>query len=453
MTIIHFNTLPTPLKEVESDDPNSLTKEGLIFYSTLENSPHVDSRKVKHDFSPDKIYQLVENTNKHFDMSEVGIPVLTEHKKDVNNVVGFIESPVEARIIDEVYTKGNPKLKHLLGRVGVFVKDVVIKTPEIIDRMKRGLAKTVSAGIDLDSFSIKELSLVALPAIPNATLFSYHGSKNKSNMKKVKNKNLLTNRSYSESNYALSLDEAINAGQTLEQQRDEAMKLFNAFLEVIEDANEINEEEMASMGIQDASEVIQSAIEDLSARLGDMFLGDMGQDDSQQPQQSQQPSNGRPNQQPSRGRFNSPSDIALFYTGQGYTAEFGYRQAISGAFKQLRNRNYGGATKTSVNNLTGKTSSFFPKSKSVGQIGSELASKLGNATRGKFGAMGRGINRAVKTVTGGGFTKDLIPKATQNQLNQSAKQLNKYGRQSTNPKIPKLPPNPDIPKAIKKPKV
>ena len=273
MTIIHFNTLPTPLKEVGSDDPNSLTKEGLIFYSTLENSPHVDSRKVSHDFSPDKIYKLVANTNKHFDMSEVGIPVLTEHKKDVNNVVGFIESPVEARIIDEVYTKGNPKLKHLLGRVGVFVKDVVIRTPEIIDRMKRGLAKTVSAGIDLDSFSIKELSLVALPAIPNATLFSYHRSKSLPNMKKVKNKNLLVNRGITnESNYALSLEEALNSSQSIEEQRDEAMKLFTAFLEVVEDANEIDEEEMASMGIQDASQVIQSAIDDLSARLAEMFI-------------------------------------------------------------------------------------------------------------------------------------------------------------------------------------
>lgn len=426
MTIIHFNTLPTPLKEVENNDPNSLTKEGLIFYSTLENSPHVDSRKVSHDFSPDKIYQLVENTNKHFDMSEVGIPVLTEHKKDVNNVVGFIESPVEARIIDEVYTKGNPKLKHLLGRVGVFVKDVVIKTPEIIDRMKRGLAKTVSAGIDLDSFSIKELSLVALPAIPNATLFSYHGSKNKPSMKKVKNKNLLANRRYSESNYALSLDEAINEGQTLEQQRDDAMKLFNAFLEVIEDANEVGEDEMSSMGIQDPSEIIQSAIEDLSSRLGDMFLGDMGQNDSQQSQQMQQSSNGRPNQQPSRGRFNSPSEIAMFYTGQGYTAEFGYSQAISGAFKELRNRN-----------LTGK---------SVSDIGSQFASKLGNATKGKFKSIGNTIGK-IKNTFGGGVMKDVNPiagaiptglKLRKNQLIQAGEQKLKYGIKKgiIGPKLP-----------------
>ena len=283
MTIIHFNTIPTPLKEVASDN-DKLIKEGLIFYSTLENSPHVDSRKVSHDFSPDKIYQLVENTNRHFDMSEVGIPVLTEHKKDVNNVVGFIESPVEARIIDEVYTKGNPKLKHLLGRVGVFVKDVVIKTPEVIDKMKRGLAKTVSAGIDLDSFSIKELSLVALPAIPNATLFSYHGNKNKPNMKKVKNKNLLVNKGITnESNYALSLEEALNSSQSIEEQREEAMKVFTAFLEVVESANEIDEEEMASMGIQDPSEIIQGAIDDLSARLADMFLAVPEQPPAQAP--------------------------------------------------------------------------------------------------------------------------------------------------------------------------
>lgn len=273
MTIIHFNTIPTPLKEVESENPNSLTKEGLIFYSTEDGKPHIDSRKKAHNFSPDKIYELVSNTNKHFDMSEIGIPVLTEHQKNINNVVGFIESPVEARVIDETYTKGNPKLKHLLGRVGVFVKDVVIKTPEIIDRMKRGLAKTVSAGIDLDSFSIKELSLVALPAIPNATLYSYHGSKSTPNMKKIKNKNLLIAKGITNtSNYALSLEEALNESQSIEEQREEAMKIFSAFLKVVEDANQMDEEEMSSMGIQDPSEPIQSAVDDLSMRLTEMFL-------------------------------------------------------------------------------------------------------------------------------------------------------------------------------------
>lgn len=286
MTIIHFNTIPSALKEVgNSEDPNEIIKEGLIFYSTEEGKPHVDSRKNKHSFSPEKIIELVENTNKHFNISDCGIPVLTEHKKDINNVVGFIESPMEARVIDETYTKGNPKLKHLLGRVGVFVKDVCIKVPEIVDKMRRGLAKTVSAGIDLDSFSIKELSLVALPAIPNATLFSYHANKDskKPNMKKIKNKNLLVSKGYSkESNYALSLEEALNTSQSIEEQREEAMKVFTAFLEVVEDANEIDPEEMASMGIQDPSELIQGAIEDLSNMLAEMFVS-VPEPETQQP--------------------------------------------------------------------------------------------------------------------------------------------------------------------------
>lgn len=286
MTIIHFNTIPSALKEVgNSEYPNEIIKEGLIFYSTEEGKPHIDSRKNKHNFSPEKILELVENTNKHFNISDCGIPVLTEHKKDINNVVGFIESPMEARVIDETYTKGNPKLKHLLGRVGVFVKDVCIKVPEIVDKMRRGLAKTVSAGIDLDSFSIKELSLVALPAIPNATLFSYHANKEakKPNMKKIKNKNLLVSKGYSkESNYALSLEEALNTSQSIEEQREEAMKVFTAFLEVVEDANEIDPEEMASMGIQDPSELIQGAIEDLSNMLAEMFVS-VPEPETQQP--------------------------------------------------------------------------------------------------------------------------------------------------------------------------
>lgn len=398
MTTIHFNALPL------KDTANEAIKKGLIFYSTTDESPHVDSRKVAHDFPPDKVIKLVENTNKHFETTELGIPVLTEHRKDVNNVVGFIESPLEAKVITEDYTKGNPKLKHLLGRIGVFVNDVKIKSSEIIEKMNQGLAKSVSAGIDLDSFSIKELSLVALPAIANATLFSYTQNK-KGNMKRNKKNYLLLPK---ESNYALSIDEAMSASQTIEQQREEAQKVFTAFLEVVEDVNEIDEEEMASMGIQDPSEVIQAAIDDLAARLGDMFLGI--------PEEGLQPT---PPVTPTRPaaptrKFSSSGDIVSFYTNQGYTAEFGYKQAISGAFKQLRNRN-----------VTGK---------SVGQIGNQFASKIGNATRGKFKSLGSTVAKVGRTITGGPTAK-LPPKATNGQMGKNLRQRQRFGFKTTNPKV------------------
>lgn len=405
MTTIHFNALPL------KDTANEAIKKGLIFYSTTDESPHVDSRKVAHDFPPDKVIKLVENTNKHFETTELGIPVLTEHRKDVNNVVGFIESPLEAKVITEDYTKGNPKLKHLLGRIGVFVNDVKIKSSDIIEKMNQGLAKSVSAGIDLDSFSIKELSLVALPAIANATLFSYNAnqSRKKGNMKRNRKNYLLLPK---ESNFALSIDEALSSSQTLEQQREEAQKVFTAFLEVIESANEMDEEEMASMGIQDPSEVIQAAIDDLGMKLGDMFLG-MPPEEEAPPTQPVSPV--RPGT-PAR-KFSSSNDVVMFYTGQGYTAEFGYRKAISGAFKQLRTRN-----------VTGK---------SVGQIGGQLASKIGNATRGKFKSLGSTVAKVGRTVMGGPTAK-LASKATNGQIAKNLKQVQKFGRKKTlfGPKLP-----------------
>ena len=414
MTTIHFNALPL------KDTANETIKKGLIFYSTTDESPHVDSRKVAHSFPPDRVIKLVENTNKHFETTELGIPVLTEHRKDVNNVVGFIESPLEAKVITEEYTKGNPKLKHLLGRVGVFVNDVKIKSSEIIEKMNQGLAKSVSAGIDLDSFSIKELSLVALPAIANATLFSYNQNKKtkyeKGNMKRNKKNYLLLPK---ESNYALSIDEALSSSQTLEQQREEAQKVFTAFLEVIESANEIGDEEMASMGIQDPSEVIQAAIDDLGMKLGDMFLGMPPEEEAPQPVSSVRPGT------PTR-KFSSPNEIAMFYTGQGYTAEFGYRQAITGAFKQLRTRN-----------MTGK---------SVGQIGGQFASKIGNATRGKFKSVSNAIGRVKNTFTGGiaANTSPGVPtglRLRKNQLVKAGEQKQKFGTKSTfRGKGPALPP-------------
>lgn len=404
MTTIHFNALPL------KDTANEAIKKGLIFYSTTDESPHVDSRKVAHDFPPDKVIKLVENTNKHFETTELGIPVLTEHRKDVNNVVGFIESPLEAKVITEDYTKGNPKLKHLLGRIGVFVNDVKIKSSEIIEKMNQGLAKSVSAGIDLDSFSIKELSLVALPAIANATLFSYTQNK-KGNMKRNRKNYLLLPK---ESNYALSIDEAMSASQTIEQQREEAQKVFTAFLEVVEDANEIDEEEMASMGIQDPSEVIQAAIDDLAARLGDMFLG--MPEEELQPAQPVTPT--RP-VAPTR-KFSSSDEIVAFYTNQGYTAEFGYKQAISGAFKQLKNRN-----------VTGK---------SVGQIGNQFASKIGNATRGKLKSISNTVGQVKNAVTGG-VQNSLGLRLRKKQLVKQQSQRQKFGTKSTfRGKGPALPP-------------
>lgn len=407
MTTIHFNALPL------KDTANEAIKKGLIFYSTTDESPHVDSRKVAHSFPPDKVIKLVENTNKHFETTEIGIPVLTEHQKNVNNVVGFIESPLEAKVITEDYTKGNPKLKHLLGRIGVFVNDVKIKSSEIIEKMNQGLAKSVSAGIDLDSFSIKELSLVALPAIPNVSLYSYNTnqSRKKGNMKRNRKNYLLLPK---ESNFALSIDEALSSSQTIEQQREEAQKVFTAFLEVIESANEIDEEEMASMGIQDPSEVIQAAIEDLSAKLGDMFLG-MPPEEEAPPTQPVSPV------RPPARKFNSSNDIVMFYTNQGHTAEFGYRKAISGAFKQLRTRN-----------VTGK---------SVGQIGGQLASKIGNATRGKLKSIGNTAQRVKNTVTGGVENATTGLRLRKKQLVKQQNQRQKFGVKSTFlGKGPKLPP-------------
>jgi hypothetical protein len=111
----------------------------------------------------------------------------------------------------------------------------------------------------------------------------------------------------------------------------------------------------------------------------------------------------------------------MFYTGQGYTAEFGYRQAISGAFKQLRNRN-----------VTGK---------SVGQIGSQFASKIGNATRGKFKSVANAVGRVKNTITGGVTNTTTGLRLRKKQVSQASKQRQKFGIKSTFlGKGPALPP-------------
>ena len=86
-------------------------------------------------------------------------------------------------------------------------------------------------------------------------------------------------------------------------------------------------------------------------------------------------------------------------------AEFGYRQAISGAVKALSNRS-----------KTGKT---------LGEIGGTFGKKFVNATRGKVAGIGRGLNK-VKSIFAG--ESKVGTKLTSNQIKKADRVIGNVAR-------------------------
>lgn len=153
--------------------PEVLVKHALV---AVEGS-FKDSDGRPHDFSEDRLSTIAEHTNKALETGVV-IPVCTDHKKEFNSTVGGLGDKAAAytKVIEEGDLP-NSRAKHLLGKVGLFLDDVVIKARHAIDQVKQGVVTSVSMGLNLDpkDHRIVELSLVPIPAIPNMGLFALGG--------------------------------------------------------------------------------------------------------------------------------------------------------------------------------------------------------------------------------------------------------------------------------------
>lgn len=151
--------------------PEVLVKHALV---AVEGS-FKDSEGRPHDFSTDRLSTIADHTNKALDLG-VTIPVCTDHKKEFDKTVGGLGDSAKAytKVIEE-QDLPNPRAKHLLGKVGLFLDDVVIKAKHAIDQVKQGVVTSVSMGLNLDpqDHRIVELSLVPIPAIPNMGLFAF----------------------------------------------------------------------------------------------------------------------------------------------------------------------------------------------------------------------------------------------------------------------------------------
>lgn len=154
-----------------TDEPEVLVKHALV---AVEGT-FKDSDGRPHEFSEDRLSTIAAHTNTALETG-VTVPVCVDHKKEFDKTVGGLGDNASAytKVIEESDLP-NPRAKHLLGKVGLFLDDVVIKARHAIDQVKQGVVTSVSMGLNLDpkDHRIVELSLVPIPAIPNMGLFAF----------------------------------------------------------------------------------------------------------------------------------------------------------------------------------------------------------------------------------------------------------------------------------------
>lgn len=278
------------ITEFKQSVPKELIKKGLIFYSTEKDKPHKDSKGRELFFTDSDIKKLVENTNNYLSYSS-GIPIFTEHNKDVNNQVGEIDEPLEVRQITEDDINSNPKWEHLLGRWGVFSDSVRIMDDDLIDKINRGLSKTLSAGIDLKNFHIREVSLVGVPAIPNTVLFH-------DDMGNIVNFN------------ALLLDEALKDKDESGKQRQQAQKIFDTLLDVLDNVKSVSSQDEVEGNMQ-KDVLIQQNLSQFQNKILEMYK--VSKDEQvQNENQSNQTLQKQTSQQNQSPKFNNLQDFVEY---------------------------------------------------------------------------------------------------------------------------------------------
>jgi len=219
-TVAYFSSPGFTSTTVENQD-GSITKRGLI----LVEGSHTDSKKRDHVFDRQRVMEIVNNTNAAF-QNGMRIPMFKEHNKHIDSMIGEVESPFEARIITaEDLTKNSPR--HFIGKLGVFANDLVIKARDTIEKVKDGIARELSPGIDVVKNMLMEVSVVAQPAIQGMSMYA------------------MANAEEANENLALTLDDYRNQEDMEDDQVEEMWEeLTETFYKVVKNIKNAGDEEL-----------------------------------------------------------------------------------------------------------------------------------------------------------------------------------------------------------------
>lgn len=381
------------------------TLEALAFYE----GSHIDSQGNAHIVTPDIIKSLAEKTNEL--LTQTDIPILTEHTKSPDNIRGVIKDTNSfiARPIDETDVQRNPKLSSALGKLGLFVSNIKLTDDNLLNKIKNGVGKTISCGIDFRNSLIREISLVAVNALPLASIFN-NGEKltylninsNKSNISNftMPNNNVPTSNTDQETT-AVTLEEALQDNSEQERIEAEAMQLLDVFLDVVNNIAAMSDEDLGNYQVASKQELYQQQLETFMSMLDDKInpFGDQQMMDQQNmqidPRMQQQ-------YQPQQQQYSYPLAITTFDEMDQYISEYGLgsmiKNAATGVMESgIGKKVIGGATnildKPGVTNGIKKAKTAIANAASGGL---NAAGKIGNKLANKQGILGK-IGSKVKS--------------------------------------------------------
>ena len=255
------------LVETEGGDVEALAKAALIFVE----GKHKDSMGREHLFDAPRIQKFVQNTNKHLEMGG-RLPVQMDHKKTQDFNIGDVESLLYTKVITEDDLP-NKKFRHLIGRIGVFADNVVIKSKRAIEDVKARIINTLSPGLDPLTESFIEVSATPTPAIIGPALFSQSGTEldNIITFEMMPDKMDKNSDKGKSNGKAFSFEQLRNVKKNVEKKEEEYKELTEDLFEILCSLYNASEEELAAEQVNSPIEASYEAIEYFLSQLEEMF--------------------------------------------------------------------------------------------------------------------------------------------------------------------------------------
>jgi hypothetical protein len=266
------------LVETEGGDVEALAKAALIFVE----GTHKDSMGREHLFDAPRIQKFVQNTNKHLEMGG-RLPVQMDHKKTQDFNIGDVESLLYTKVITEDDLP-NKKFRHLIGRIGVFADNVVIKSKKAIEDVKARIINTLSPGLDPLTESFIEVSATPTPAIIGPALFSQSGTE----LDNIITFEMMPDKMDTQgkgTGKAFSFEQLRSVKKNVEKKEEEYEELTEDLFEILCSLYNASEEELAAEQVNNPIEASYEAIEYFLSQLEEMFELTDSEDEESKPEE------------------------------------------------------------------------------------------------------------------------------------------------------------------------
>lgn len=314
---IKFINSPSFTGDFSKDHSGCLHKKALV----LAEGTWTDSKKRTHVFDSERIEKIADNTNALF-QNGTRIPFLEDHVKSQDKTIGDLNSHLIVReITEDDLPEG--RFQNLVGKLGLFADDIVVKASHAIKQAQEGLLSTISPGVDIINDCIREISATPTPAIPGMSLFKRYDSDAEFK--------------------ALTWDDLESSDEDFEPIRESIRDLTDKLTQILENIAKANEEDLQGAP---AEALVMQAVQDFGGRLLEILGVDPEETDEdpnmmnpamagQEQMMAQQQANAIMQQQIGQGYpyagYSAPpyvaafsmADMAEFFVGQQFLSSLG----------------------------------------------------------------------------------------------------------------------------------